>query len=89
MDKSFSVGNIVKVSENYHWAKNAIGEIKQPPNYIVEMSDGWKGYVREVKSLKGMLLFYWVEFRESQIDADGDGPYHEAEIDSAYLKLNE
>ena len=32
-------------------------------------------------------LFYWVKFDEPQLDADGDGPYHEAEIDSDYLNL--
>jgi hypothetical protein len=89
MNKLFSAGNRIKVSENYHWAKNAIGEIIQPPDCVVGMSDGWKGNVREVESLKGVLLFYWIKFDESQIDFDGDGPYHEAEIDAEYLKLNE
>ena len=87
MDDFFSAGSRVKISESCHWAKNATGKITQPPNYIVKMSDGWKGIVREVKSLKGVLLFYWVKFDESQIDADGDGPYHEAEIESEYLQL--
>jgi hypothetical protein len=87
MDEIFTVGSRVKISEDYHWAKNAIGEIMQPPNFIVEMSEGWKGNVREVKSLQGVLSFYWVKFDEPQIDADGDGPYYEAEIDANYLYL--
>jgi hypothetical protein len=88
MENSFSVGSRIKISDNYHWAKNATGIIIQPPNVIVEMSDGWKGNVREVKSLKGILLFYWVKFDEPQIDADGDGPYQEAEIDSNFIIQN-
>ncbi len=51
------------------------------------MSDGWRGNIREVESLRGILSFYWVKFDEPQLDADGDGPYHEAEIDSDYLNL--
>lgn len=85
MNNTFSIGSRVSISENYHWAKNAIGTISKPPEVVQEMSDGWKGNVREVKSLKGVLLFYWVKFDEPQIDADGDGPYQEAEIDSNFI----
>ena len=49
------------------------------------MADGWHGVWRHVNSLKGLLTFYWVVFDQPQIDADGDGPYGGAEIDSAYL----
>ena len=51
------------------------------------MSDGWQDNIRLVKSLRGILSFYWIKFDEPQIDVDGDGPYQEAEIDSAYLNL--
>ncbi len=71
MNNQFSAGIRVKISEKYHWAKNAAGEVVQPPDYIVEMSNGWKEHLREVKSLKELLLFYWIKFNESQIDADG------------------
>lgn len=87
MSESFTIGNKVKISENYHSFKNATGKIVEPPDYIVENSDGWKGIVRKVDSLKGILLFYWVKFDEPQIDSDGDGHYDEAEIDSNYLAL--
>jgi len=87
MGEVFTVGSRIKISENYHWAKNATGEIAQPPNFIVEMSDGWNGIARKVSSLKSILLFYWVKFDEPQIDADGNDHYHEAEIDSNYLSL--
>ena len=88
MENTFSVRDRIKISEKYHWPKNATGEIGQPPKYIVEMPEGWKGIVREVNSLKGILLFYWVKFDEPQIDADGDSPYQEAEIDSNFILLN-
>jgi len=87
MKETLSVGSRVKISENYHWAKNAVGVITQPPNCIVQMFDGWQDNIREVKSLKGILLFYWVKFDESYFDADDDGPYEEAAIDSDYLNL--
>jgi hypothetical protein len=38
--------------------------------------------------LKGILLFYWVKFVEPQTDADGDGRYQEAEIDSNFIYPN-
>ncbi|MGI8848818.1 MAG: hypothetical protein ACR2HT_01460 [Pyrinomonadaceae bacterium] len=87
MKENLSVESRIEISENYHWAKNAVGVVTQPPDYIVEMSDGWRGNIREVESLRGILSFYWVKFDEPQLDADGDGPYHEAEIDSDYLNL--
>ncbi len=33
----------------------------------------------------GLRRFYWVVFDEPKIDADGDGPYAEAEILDIYL----
>ena len=87
MKTKLSVGSRIKISENYHWAKNATGRIAQPPNYIVQTSDGWKRHFREVKTLKGISTFYWITFDESQFDADGDGPYQEAEIDSNFIYL--
>jgi hypothetical protein len=57
----------------------------QPPGYVVNFADVWDGIHREVSSLKGMLTFYWIKFDLPQMDADGDGPYAEAEIDENYL----
>jgi hypothetical protein len=31
-------------------------------------------------------LAYWVDFDESQMDADGDGPYRKAQILARYLR---
>jgi hypothetical protein len=81
----FSVGDRVKVSDHYHWARGTLGTVVQPPDAIVEMSGDWHGPYREVASLRGVLIFYWVEFDHPHRDADGDGPYSEAEIDSGYL----
>lgn len=81
----FSVGDRIRVSSDYHWAKDELGTIMQPPDFIVNLADGWDGIHRNVPSLKGMLTFYWIKFDLPQRDFDGDGPYAEAELDSAYL----
>lgn len=88
MKTIFSVGDPIKISQNYHWAKNATGRVAQPPSYIVQTSNGWKEHFREVKTLKGISIFYWIIFDKAQIDADGDGPYQEAEIDSNFICPN-
>lgn len=49
------------------------------------MLDGWSGCSKEEKSLQGLLTFFWVDFDEPQIDADGDGPYFAGAIDSRFL----
>jgi len=85
MDKHFSLGDRIKVSDKHHWAKGVMGTVIHPPTSVVEFSDGWRGVHREVPSLRGRLLFYWVRFDSPQLDADGDGLYAEGEIDSSYL----
>ena len=85
MSKVFSPGDRIRISEDDHWAKGEFGTIMQPPDYVVNSADGWDGTHRYVSALKGMLIFYWVRFDQSQIDADADGPYAEAEMDSDYL----
>jgi hypothetical protein len=66
-------------------AKGELGTIMQPPGYVVDFADGWEGDHRNVPSLKGWPIFCWVKFDQAQIDADGDGLYDEAEINSDYL----
>ena len=85
MTKPFSAGNRIQISHEYHWAKGALGTVMEPPGYVVNFADGWDGLQRNVTSLKGMLVFYWIRFDTAQMDSDGDGPYAEAEIDSEYL----
>ena len=84
MNKYLTVGDRIKISIDYHWAKNATGEIVKVPDYIIEIAEGWKNSVREVATAHGNLYFYWVKFDEPQID-DDDGPYFEAEIDSNFI----
>lgn len=83
--KQFSAGERVKISESYHWAKGVSGIIKEPEAIFKPWMEGWTGYSKEEPSLRGLLTFYWVEFDTPQIDADGDGPYIEAAIDSEFL----
>lgn len=86
MGSNFVIGQRIKISSNYHWAKNATGEITKPPEFITEVVTDWKGLVRKLESSEGILSFYWIKFDEPQNDIDGDGHYQEAEIDSRYLE---
>jgi len=89
MAKEFLIGDRVRISENHHWAKRALAIVAEPPAAVAEMVNGWEGAWRTVEAVKGPLRFYWVEFEQPQRDADGDGPYGGAEIDSEYLLLAE
>jgi hypothetical protein len=87
MKGNFSIGDRIKISEHYSWAKNAIGTVSKPPDVIREISDGWKDNFREIKLLNEIGICYWIKFDQPHYDADGDGPYSEAEIESKYLSL--
>jgi hypothetical protein len=90
MGELFKVGDRVRIAETYHWAKGTLGTIDIPPSFVRQLaqdSEGWVNARRIVSSLHGPLTFYWVEFDTPQDDADGDGPYQGAEIDSRYLSL--
>jgi|NGEPerStandDraft_5_1074534.scaffolds.fasta_scaffold38415_2 hypothetical protein len=86
MKQPFKSGARVRIAPTYHWAQSALATVREPPDYILELADGWKGDVREVPSLKGLLLFQWVEFDVPQQDADGDGPYAGGEIELDHLE---
>lgn len=86
---TYSEGERVSVSKEYHWAKGATGTVAEPPSPVAALVTGdeaWSGCHRVVQAVKGRLDFYWVEFDEPQVDADGDGPYASAEIDAKYLE---
>ena len=85
ISKDFSLGDRIRISDEYHWAQGVLGTVIEPPGFVVNFADGWDGLHRNVPSLKGMLTFYWIKFDIPQMDSDGDGPYHQAEIDSEYL----
>ena len=84
---NFALNDRVRVSLAYHWACGASATICTPPPSVLSFAGGWTGLTRVVESLRGPLTFYWVRFDEPQPDADGDGPYHEAEIEAVALDL--
>jgi hypothetical protein len=69
----FAIGDRVRVLENHHWARGALGSITRP--------------AREVATVAGSGFFFWVDFDVSQMDADGDGPYFGGEIISTALEV--
>jgi len=89
----YDVGDRVRISPRYHWAKGAKGTIQAPPEFaqdLVADQDPWEGHCRVVKGRKRFIKFYWVEFDEPQIDGDGDGPYSAGEIEVDMLEpINE
>ena len=85
MKQPFAPGSRVRVALDYHWAKSALGTVREPPEHIRQFAEGWQGDVRKVHAVKGILLFQWVEFDTPQKDSDGDGPYLAGEIELGYL----
>jgi hypothetical protein len=84
-EKHFKVGDRIKVSNNYHWAKNATGEISEYPFEFEE--ENWiENFYRDVETLKGKIRFYWVKFDRSQFNADREGLFWGGEIESEYLE---
>uniref|UniRef100_Q025K6 Uncharacterized protein n=1 Tax=Solibacter usitatus (strain Ellin6076) TaxID=234267 RepID=Q025K6_SOLUE len=89
MKTCFANGDRVQVSDNFFWAKGAIGTISSPPAQVIAISGSWdRGLTRQEKSALGTNTVYWVWFDEPQRDADGDGPYRGGSIwESALSKL--
>jgi hypothetical protein len=87
---TYSQGDRVQVSNDYHWAKCAFGTVGPPPGPVVDLvsdDNAWAGCRRVVQGVKGPIEFYWVVFDEPQVDAEGDGPYASAEIQAEYLRF--
>ena len=76
----FAPGDRVRVVETGFWANGVTGTVAQPPAPVVSLAEGWRGHVRTVATTDGPRPFYWVVLDEARRDADGDGPYREAEI---------
>jgi hypothetical protein len=77
----FVVGDKVRVSEDFFWAKGATGTISTPPTEITVLSGPWGSDItRQEISALGVDTVYWVWFNEPQYDADGDGPYRAGSI---------
>jgi hypothetical protein len=85
----FAVGERVHISDpdwpNF-WANGVSGTVRQPPTSVVELGEGWIGHARMVDTTTGKRPFYWIELDEPRLDADGDGPYHAAEIAESSLR---
>jgi hypothetical protein len=84
----FSIGDRVRVSDDFFWAKRAIGTISAPPDAVTSLSGAWDGgLTRQESSALGTHTVYWVWFDEPQLDADGDGPYGGGQVWESALSL--
>ena len=81
MTRPILIGDRVRVSPSYHWARGVTGEV------IGGISGNSMKFQRVIRSHDGPRTYYFIAFDEPQIDAEGDGPYIGAEIDSRYLEL--
>ena len=84
----YKVGDRVRVSESYSWAKGAVGRVAEPPAAVQEIAgdeEPWHHWWRIVQTRQGPKVFYWVEFDEPHDDGSGDGPYSGAEIEAEML----
>ena len=90
-EKKFAVGDRVRVSADFFWARGASGVISKPPDEVTAISGSWDGELtrREISAL-GTNIVYWVWFDEPQYDTDGDGPYRGGSIwEDALAILND
>ncbi len=84
----YNVGDRVRISPQYHWAKGAKGTILPPSEFAQDLVADcypWEGHRRVVKGRTRLITFYWVEFNEPQIGS-GHGPYSAGEIDADALE---
>ncbi len=84
-EQSFSVGDRVRVSDFFFWAKGATGRVDVPPLEVVTLSGPWDdGLTRIEKSALGVNRVYWVGSTNprgtpmvtGRIVADRSGPLH-------------
>lgn len=86
----FEAGNRVHIQAHWNWPTACYGFVVEPPDYAVRLvaeTEPWAGCHRFVQGRNGLVEFVWVKFDESQYDGDGDGPYREGEVETAYLTL--
>lgn len=82
----FSIGDRVRINDETHWAKGAIGTVTDPPELARCVGPGWEEHARIVQDEDGERTLYWVQFDEPQHDPEGDGPYDGAEVDLRCLQ---
>lgn len=89
METKFSDGDRVQVSDDFLWAKGALGTIRRPPDEVTAISGPWiEGMAWLEVSALGTKVAYWVWFDDPQVDAEGDGPYRGGQIwESALTRL--
>jgi hypothetical protein len=86
--EDFFIGQKVLISKNGGWKGNFTGKIALPPK-IDFFKDHNNNHFRKIKIGKREIIFVWVVFDNPQYDADGDGHYSEAEINTDYLEIIE
>ena len=90
LQAKFKVGDRVRVSEKYHWAKGAFGTIAAPTAFFESLpamkKESWHGCWRSVQGREIVFTFYWVVFDKAHDDGSGDGSYSQAEIDADYVE---
>jgi hypothetical protein len=76
VNRKFSPGDHVSISQDFFWAKGASGTIAKPPIEVVALSGPWDNDLTRIEvSALGKNTVYWVWFDEPQFDVDGNGPY--------------
>ena len=76
------------MSDDFFWAKDAIGTISEPPYGVTNLSGSWnENLTRQEVSALGTHTVYWVWFDEPQFDAEGDGPFRGGQIWESALSL--
>ena len=83
----FKVGEKVRVCGYQGFELGITGTIDCPPKVSILSEEFGENYFRKLTTLKGEKIFVWVVFDNPQYDADGDGPYSEAEIDTDNLEI--
>lgn len=81
----FAIGDRVRVSDRYHWAKGAEGTVAPAPDSVRATAPGWIGHQRVVPAATARVRLVWVSFDVPQRAINGERPIEAGEIDVAHL----